>query len=96
MDFYDVFDDEVYFDQKTNEVLKFRVGDKYFIPIPENNYQLIMEVFKKQQTIISESKIVIPKINTGRRPREKRQFRKERKMKLMQITEHYPLDQAIR
>jgi len=47
MDFYDVFDDEVYFDQKTNEVLKFRVGDKYFIPIPENNYQLIMEGFKK-------------------------------------------------
>jgi hypothetical protein len=47
MDFYDVFDDEVYFDQKTNEVLKFRIGDKYFIPIPETNSQSILEGFAR-------------------------------------------------
>jgi len=42
MDFYDVFDDEVYFDEKTKEVLKFKIAEKYFIAIPDKNYEMIM------------------------------------------------------
>lgn len=57
-------------------MLKFRLGEKYYIEIGENNAFNIMEGLKKEGTLISESKITIPKLRPGKKPREKRAFRK--------------------
>ncbi len=46
MDFYDYFDDVVYYDSETKNVLKFRIGHKYYIDI-EGNGSTIFEAMKK-------------------------------------------------
>lgn len=54
-----------------------------------------MEGLKKEGTIISESKIVIPRGVIGKKPRERRAFRKEKKQMIKQITEHYSIAQSL-
>lgn len=46
MDLYDVFDDQIYVIQGKQEVLKFRLGMRFFIPVSEKTIQSIEEGLK--------------------------------------------------
>lgn len=47
VDFYDVIDDELYFCEKTKEILHFRMGEKYVIDIAEEDLQAIIRGLQK-------------------------------------------------
>ena len=92
---YGVTDQQVYYHKHTKEVLRFRLGEKFMIDV-SNQSDSILEALQAEGTIIEESKIVIPSFPQGKKPRERRRFRKERKQMINQITEHPHLSEAIK
>jgi hypothetical protein len=53
LELYDVFEDEVYFHSKTEKILKFRMTDKYSIPVGANVASTILQGLKNEGTIVS-------------------------------------------
>jgi hypothetical protein len=76
-------------------VLRFRVGQKWVLNLPANHAQLVLAGLNKQKTLIAESKVTIAPLPMGRKPKERRQLRKQRKQLLSQITEHQALAEAL-
>ena len=95
LDFYDVFEDEIYYDQRDNQLLSFRLTDKYHIDLPENSGEGIMQSLRKEKTVIVESKVRIPRGVIGKKPRDRRAYRKEKKRMLEQVTEHFSLRESL-
>ena len=54
-----------------------------------------MQSLRKEKTVIVESKVRVPRGVIGKKPRERRAYKKEKKRMLEQVTEHYSLRESL-